>query len=275
MPWQLSSGVVEMADAVSEVAKAADRFSVSVGILPTVTRWQVELLLLELNENQSMVEILKSMEGVSLGIESIAATTATLPEDLQKEVAITLDQVEKMQDGLQATLDSARSTVEETRFALSTLNQGLDKADGTIGRIENTTRDLAKAGEAWVPTFEIFREVIEDLNGDPNKPPRNPDTLLKLMRTAEGLAVSAVELKAMFVEFRELIASPDLTAQLGEMDQTARGTVDYTNLQMQDLVDHATLRLMQVLAAILLAGLMYRFASPRLSRNRSKKKAEQ
>ena len=104
--------------------------------------------------------------------------------------------------------------------------------------------------------------------------------LLKIYGAATGRGccrsgASAVELKAMFVEFRELIASPELSAQLSEMDQTARGTVDHTNLQMQDLVDHATLRLMQVVAAILLAGLMYRFASPRLSRKRSKKKAEQ
>lgn len=272
MPWQLSEGVVEMADAVSEVAEAADRFSVSIGILPMVTRWQVELLLLELDENRSMVDIRKSMEGVSEGIQSIATSTDTLPQDLREELSITLDQVDDIQDGLQKTLDAARNTVEETRNALVELNHGIDKAQGTINDIGETTQYLAKAGEAWKPALEQFSKVVIQLDGDPNVPSKNPDTLLKLMRTAEGLAVSAVELKEMFREFREMVASPELSAQFDDFDKTARGTVDHTNLQMQDLVDHATLRLMQVVGVILLAGLFYRFVSPRISRQAAGKK---
>ena len=76
----------------------------------------------------------------------------------------------------------------------------------------------------------------------------------------------------MFREFREMIASPELAEQFSEIDRTARGTVDHTNLRAQDLVDHATLRAIQVVGVILLAGLIYRFASPRLSR---RKKDEQ
>ncbi len=274
MPWQLSEGVVEMADAVSEVAAAADRFSVSVGVLPMVTRWQVELLLLELDENKSMVDIRKSMTGVSEGIQAIARSTDTLPEDLRKEISITLDQVDEMQDGLRETLDTARDTVAETRNAIVELNHGIDKAQGTINDIGATTQYLAKAGEAWKPALEQFSLVVKQLDGDPTKPPRKPDTLIKLMRTAEGLAVSAVELKELFREFREIVASPELSARFDSIDQTARGTIDHTNLQMQDLVDHATLRLMQVIAASLLAGLVYRFVSPRLARRAPGKQAQ-
>jgi hypothetical protein len=275
MPWQLSEGVVEMADAVNEVAAAADRFSVSVGILPMVTRWQVEMLLLELDENQSMVDVRKSMAGVSEGIQAIARDTDALPQNLRAELSIALDQVAAMQDGLRETLTTARDAVQESRNALAEMNAWIDKAKGTIGEIGETTRYLEKAGQAWKPTLQEFSRLIIQLDGDPNVPPRDPDTLMKLMRTAEGLAVSAVELQSMFREVREMIASPELSSRFGDLDKTARGTVDYTNLQMQDLVDHATLRLLQVVGAILLAGLFYRFVSQRLSRPQPGKKGEQ
>ena len=274
MPWQLSEGVVEMADAVNEVADAADRFSLSVGILPMVTRWQVEMLLLELDENETLVDVRKSMAGVSDGIQAIARDTNTLPQDLREEISITLEQVDAMQGGLQKTLTTARDAVKESRDAVAEMNQWIDKAQATIGEIGATTQYLEKAGEAWKPTLQEFSKLVIQLEGDPNVPSKDPDTLLKLMRTAEGLAVSAVELQAMFREVREMIASPQLSTQIGEFDKTARGTVDHTNLQMQELVDHATLRLMQVVGAILLAGLVYRFVSPRISRPRSGGKVE-
>jgi hypothetical protein len=269
MPWQLSSGVVEMADAVDEVAKAADRFSAAVGAFPMTARWQTELLLLEINENRSMLEVLADIDRISRSLESVAATADTLPEDLRQEVGVTLTKVEEMQGGLQTTLTSARGTVEETRKALVELNSGIDRANTTIERIGATTADFERAGEVWKPTFEVFREVINDLDGDPNAPPREgPDTLMKLVRTAEGLHLSAVELKAMFIEFRDLVGSDDLMTGLTEMDQTARGTVDHTTVQMESLVDHATVRIIQIVLVVLCAGLLYRFAAPRLSRRK-------
>jgi hypothetical protein len=94
--------------------------------------------------------------------------------------------------------------------------------------------------------------VESDVPNYPNKDIEN------IAATANGLHASATELHAGLTELRALLGSGELPTTLDDVDATAQRAVDHTAARLEAVIDHATVRAIQLVVAVLACVVVYR-----------------
>jgi hypothetical protein len=111
-PFRALSGVSDTAQAVQNFNETAREFTAVVNQLPQLSRWQLELLLYDAEELDSVERALSAAESVARGAESISNTAATLPEEIGAEMAARLGEAQAALAQLDAALARAQALGE-------------------------------------------------------------------------------------------------------------------------------------------------------------------
>jgi hypothetical protein len=256
-----SLGIKDTAGSITEVAESIDAIGDVIQDFPQVTRWQTQLLLYDLDENDSVLATRRNFERISESVARFTEIADGMPARLQAEVSKTLDEIDTKQEGLRKTLEDAEAVAKEAGAAVRELRATVKDAEGTVASVERAAAGFARAGEAWEPAIAELGRITGPASTGPKEPGPDPN-IENLARAAESFGATAKELHAALVEVRGIL-------QGGEVDQVrrnAQGTIDHTTDRVRGLVDHVTWRAVQLVLAIAAVALLYRLATRRLPR---------
>lgn len=298
VPFRWLGGVDETAQAIKGFTIVAGRLTDVVHGLAADARLQTQLLLLEVEDLDTVKSALKSLETFSESSKRFADTAEKLPEKLRTGIAGTLDDIDERRDKLRSTIDETKALVE---------------------RIEATASKTAKAGDAWTGTAKAIKDMVvsfkqieeenevpADAAGNPmpgattvpvstalattgpvttapvqNKVPPNakeeeeespPFDINDYRRTAEALTVTAKELQKLAGDLEKLGKSDDLTQNVEKLSKQVQALLAQSSETAQGVTDHAAWRGVQIVALIFALLIVYRLVAGRyLTSNAAKK----
>ena len=210
-PFKAMGGVDRTASAIYSVRESADRFSDVVEEMPESVRWQLLLLLLEMEETEMVKTTLKSMSQFSESSARLVEVSESLPEDIRKELSILVEEIDEKQDNIQETLKQAQKTSEN-------IEQALDKAEKVAVSFETTFESINQTAAAWekaaTATEKALNEIVEikkpNENAKKDKPPFN---IHDYKDTANAVGTTVAEIRKLTADFRELIESEQMAEQ--------------------------------------------------------------
>ncbi|MHC4342436.1 MAG: hypothetical protein ACYSX0_19755, partial [Planctomycetota bacterium] len=144
-----SIGIQETAGSIEEVASAVDGIGTVVAELPILTRWNAELLLYDLNDHESVVDLRQSARTVSNSVEKAVEVAEELPAELQTQVSKTLDEIEAKQPELQKTLHETGNIVDNAKQTVTEVRGALKDANTTVESVDRIAANFAEAGKVW------------------------------------------------------------------------------------------------------------------------------
>lgn len=236
--------------AVREVTRArllAERGLFMAQRMPFLLRWHLEMLTTDLLREQSIGEILtqtadlsESADRISRALESFSETAVELPDRITAEREAILEAITLQEGSLRELADAASQTLAEGERMSTSLNITLTTFDALMARfgVGETRTDGQPAGS----NAEPFR-------------------VLDYAQTAERIEAAARQLTVLLQTLDQSLDSTnqaELSTQFGMAFAEARAGG-------REIVDHAFRRALLLIAAMLLAALLYRWVASRLN----------
>lgn len=257
--FSFGGGVKETAQAVEDVARVANHAVGAVEALPQTVRWETELFLFTLAEDETIQKLVKDADK---GAEAVARVADTV-EQLPQRVKETIRDVEAAQPEFRKTLAEGRGIVELAQATVDRASQNIDKLQETFPSVERTTANAKEAGQAWEGAFAQLNLLVHRPK-DPNEPPRPPAPpfdIKEAARTAEWATKAAGEVKETVIELRRIVEGQGLDERLAQVEGTTQSALDKTVARAEDLIDRVTWRAIIVIIVFFVALLGYRFAA--------------
>jgi hypothetical protein len=175
VPFRALSGVSDTAQAVRQFDETARKFTETVGQLPSLTRWQIELLLYDAEELETLDRALRAGEAFADGAERISAVAETLPAALGAEVAARL---------------------EEARAGFAELDRALARAEAIAGPLTHVADRLGDASADWKAVLAP-PDSVEASGGRPFDVREYEAAAIRVADASRDLRALATELRAL------------------------------------------------------------------------------
>jgi len=254
-PFRALEGVDRGAAAIDEFRITADQFSDVVEGLPESARWQLLLLLYDMEETDIAKSILDSTSKFAESSLRIAGSVEKLPEEFREQASLLIDQIDAKQSNIQVTLG---------------------QTEKTIVALEQTADSISEAARAFESTVNTTGQLITDLKSkSPKKDTSSTNNISDYRDTAQEITKAANEIKAMTMEISKLVESKAITGHIEDANNRVIGIVGQTAVQANNLCDHITLRIIQVLFAAFVLALIYRILTVRILRPKEQKQPMQ
>ena len=219
-PFRAMEGVDRTASAISQFSDTAERFSNVVAELPESSRWQLQLLLLDLEETDMTKSFLNSLSQLSESSARLEKSVDELPERLREQLTQFVEDVDKRQANVQQTLQQA----EKTSLAL---NNTLEKLDRTAGSFSVTAKDVTVAAQAWENAAKATGSAVEGFGKVQPAPQKEGSSfdIRDYRDTAEQASRAANDVKALLAETEGLLESGRYSSILNGLFLRAAGLV--------------------------------------------------
>lgn len=235
-PFRALSGVSDTAQAINRFSETGRYFADTVALLPQVTRWQLELVLHDLEDQETVRELVSRWGTMAESAEEFTAAADRLPKELREQASQLLRETGAEQEELRTTLAQLASTATQIGAAGGAWTGALEE----IRALQGTAGDAAGGGQAA------------------DAAPGRPFDIREYESTAQQIKEAAAELRQTIGALNGLIGSSETAATLGGLDDAlARG---------EGLVDTVAWRAVQVLLAFFMLLLLYRLAASALDR---------
>ncbi|HMQ15167.1 MAG TPA: hypothetical protein PKC49_04260 [Phycisphaerae bacterium] len=290
-PFRAFEGIDRGAAAIQGFTAVAARMTDTVNDLPESVRLQTELLLMELEELETVEATRRSFQKVADSSSRLAAAAETLPDELRKQLTLAADELEHRQAALGETLRQAQDVASRVREAL-------ERAESAAVAVRETAGQAAAAGDSWAGAARAVSELVASFRGGeaPSPPPgrepsgpssptstspagalrvdasagadacvdtgARPFDVQDYTAAAQALDRAALQIQDLARDIRELTASPELAKSLDDTEARARPLVDSSHASATALVDHLAWRGAQLIGllfvALLAQGLLLR-----------------
>jgi len=218
-PFRAIEGVDRTATAIHQFSNTAERFSNIVAEMPESTRWQLQLLLFDLEEADMTKSFLNSLAQVSQSSAKLEQSVQKLPEQLREQLTKFVEDVDKKQAALQQTLQQA----EKTSLAVS---DTLEKLDKTAGSIDVVVKDVNDTVQAWNTAAKTTGEVVQEFNKNkPSQKEASSFNITDYRDTAQQTSQAANNIKALLAEIDKLLESRRYSSMLNHLLLRAAGLV--------------------------------------------------
>jgi len=219
-PFRAIEGVDRTASAIHQFSNTAERFSDIVAELPESSRWQLQLLLFDLEEAGMTKSFLNSLMQVSESSARLEQSVQKLPEQLREQLTLFVEDIDKKQAGLQQTLQQA----EKTSLAL---NNTLEKLDQTAGSFNAVAKDITVTAQAWENAAKATGEVVEEFNKVKPSPQEEESSfdIRDYRDTAQQTSQAANDIKALLAEIDNLLQSRRYDSMLNGLLIRAAGLI--------------------------------------------------
>ncbi|MGB2866513.1 MAG: hypothetical protein WBC05_24495, partial [Sedimentisphaerales bacterium] len=218
-PFRAIEGVDRTASAIHQFSDTAERFSNIVAELPESSRWQLQLLLFDIEEANMTKSFLNSLAQVSESSARLEQSLGKLPEQLREQLTKFVEDIDNKQAGLQQTLQQA----EKTSLAVNNTLEKLDQATGSFGAV---VKDVNETIHAWETAAKTTGEVVQEFNK--NKPSQKEASFFNITDyrdTAEQTSQAANDIKALLAEIDDLLESRRYSSMLNHLLLRAAGLV--------------------------------------------------
>ena len=233
VPFRALSGVSDTAQAINKFSEIGRYFADTVAVLPEEMRWQLELVLHDLDDQETIRELLSRWGTMAESAEQFAAAADRLPKELREQAAQLLTETGAEQEELRTTL----------------------------AQLATAAAQIGAAGSAWAGTLEEIRALQGPdgaaVPGDQaaDAAPGRPFDIREYESTAQQIKEAAAELRQTIGALDGLLGS---SATVSGVDAAiARG---------EALVNLAAWRAVLVLLAFFVLLLTYRLVVSRLDR---------
>ncbi len=246
-PFKAMTGVDRTASAIYGLKGSADHMADVAEELPESVRWQLLLLLMEMEDTKVVKTFLESMSEFSQSSDRIADSTEKLPEQLREQLSILIEEIDAKQASLQTTLDKAEKTA-------ATVERSLAKADEVADSFGLTADSVNEAAVAWEQSAEATNLALKEFGKlkparkDPNS--KSSFNINDYRDTAETVTMAANELRTLTAEVREFVESDAVTKY---------------SLAVERCTDHLVWRIVQLLLLVFVLALVYKIVVRRHS----------
>lgn len=209
-PFRAIGGVDRTASAISRFTDTANRFSDILAELPESSRWELLMLLYELEETEMAKSLVSSTVKLSDSSERLAQSSEQLPKRIREELSILVDSIDTKQSNLQTTLMQAQKTAEGIQGVMDKVKEASAALDQSALQIKETAdawKEAARATGDAVKEAAIFRPA----EGSP------PSTfnIKDYQDTAQSITDAAKELRAVTADLAQLTKSDFLSKTTG------------------------------------------------------------
>jgi len=208
--------------------------------MPTLTRWETELLLLDLRRNPLIADLARDVDRTTSTLERLQQQSAELPTVIRKEITIALDEIDQKQSEIRETMQQAQDligestkAVEKTQAIAETVERTLGERPELFAALDETTESLTALARSLRPAVQEFRGMMEDMQaGEETRAAAAEEempmeeVLASVERTSKEFTASTQAIQASLVEVRSLLKSDDIDRRLGGAGATARDVVD-------------------------------------------------
>lgn len=204
-PLEALRGVDRTPLAIEKFSNTAARFSDVVEGFPEASKWQMQLLLYDLEETEMVKSLLESMSDFSDSSARFADTAEELPEKLSTLIS----ELDEKQANLQVTLEKAEKTS-------SAIEQTLVQADKAAISFQVVTNNINQVATAWekaaLATTEVLAgfEIITTPSKDKDADTKPDFSLIDFRETVEVVGQTVSEMGDLTDKVYELIASEQL-----------------------------------------------------------------
>ncbi len=245
VPFKAVGGVTHGVIGTQRLSDSADHFSDIVEGLPESARWQLLLLLYDMERMDTVKSALASMNQFAQSSSRFADSAEKLPEQLRQELSTLIQEIDDKQANLQAT-------VEKTEKTAAAIERALSKANDVAGSIEQTGNSVNQAAAAWEKaaiatndTLTEFKKLRTPRKDTETKPSFN---INDYRDTVETVSQTVSKMQELTVEVHKLIESEQLPEYISVPQKT-------TNL--------LAWRIAQLVTMIFLLALAYRLVTVR------------
>jgi hypothetical protein len=231
-PFRAIEGVDRTATAVNRFTDTANHFSDVIADLPESTRWQLLMLLYELEESEMAVSLVSSTDSLSDSAAKLAAFSDRLPERLREQTSLLLEEVDRKQANLQTTLQQAEKVSATVQAALETVKDASASIDVTAKSVKDTADAWGNAAKTTADVAKDIALLIPEQKESASEPIRIQD----IQQTMDKATAAATELRAATAEIKQLVSD------------------DFVSRTTAILV----WRILELVAAILAMGLIYK-----------------
>jgi len=280
-PFRAFEGIDRGAAAIQGFTAVAARMTDTVNDLPETIRLQSQLLLMEIEELESVQATVASLGEFARNSSRFTTAFEQLPQNLRREITLAAEDLERGQEGV-------RETLREAREVAARINEALGRVESAAACVEQTATQTAAAGEAWTGTFRSITEMVasfrapDDQRGaeplpvsrgpsSASSPPeeghRGPTGLVDAerrgfdvndyTRAAQALDRAALRLQDLTREIRQFVESNELETSLSQTEARARSIIELSHASASAVVDHLAWRGVQLIALIFVLLLGY------------------
>jgi hypothetical protein len=252
-PFRALEGVDKGAMAMHRFTDTAERITDIVELLPESMRWQMLLLLFEMEETDLVRNVLANMDTVSESSSRLADAADKLPEKFREQASLLIDEIDQKQANLQVTLDKAEkatATVERTVVQI-------DKAAETI---DQSAQSLTQTAEAWEGTIVATEQMVKAFSKDkpPKQEPSKPFDIQEYKATIEATTAAAEQLHSLVAEVHATIESDHLSQRIDDVNDKGIALVKQTAMEAQQLANILTWRLAGLIVLFFALAFAYR-----------------
>ncbi len=259
-PFRTFEGIDRGAEAIKGFTVVADRFTDIVDGFPEATRWQLEQVIYELEDRDLFRRFLASMEEFSTSTKQMAATAEHLPEQLREQTAKLIEEIDARQAQLQISL-------KHTEAAAAAIDKAMQRVNEAATTLDTTSHSVTETARAWESAAQTIGQTVREFRQEPGTAPATrPFDINDYRTTAEALTQTAVELRTLTTEIRELLAEEQITRQIDNVDARLKDTVDHTAEQARHLSNQLTWRGVLLLVVAFGLAVVYRAISNRMGK---------
>lgn len=258
-PWRAIEGVDRGAMAMHRFTDTTERMTDIIELLPESMRWQLLLLLFEMEETDLVRTVLKNMDAFSNSSSRLAESAEKLPERLRVQAALLVDEIDQKQANLQETLNRA----EKTATAVEKTVAQVDEAAQTI---DQSAQTLTQTAQAWQATIKATEQMAQAFSrdGPPPETPPKPFNIQEYQATMEAATETAQQLHTLATEIREIVESEQLGGRIADVNDKAIALVGKTATEAQKLVGCLTWRVGGLILLVFVSALAYRIIVDRV-----------
>jgi hypothetical protein len=192
-PFRAIEGVDRTASAVHRFTDTAERASDILSGLPESSRWQLQLLLYDLEEADMTKSFLASATQFSESSSRLSKSVDELPKQLSEQLSQFIKETDDKQENLRKTLEQA----EKTTVAIETT---LEKVDKTASALGNVARDITETGKAWESAAKATGDIAEKFSKRKDPSARaQPFNINDYKATAEQTSRAANDIEKLLV----------------------------------------------------------------------------
>ena len=218
-PFRALEGVDRTASAIHQFRDTAERFSDIVAELPESSRWQLQLLLYDLEETDMTKSFLNSLSQVAESSRRLEESVKKLPDNIREQLVQFVEEVDRKQSSLQNTLQQA----EKNTLAV---NASLDKLVNAAGALDATAVNITETAQAWENAARATGHVVEEFNKSKESPKEEASFNIKEYRdAAEQTSQAANDIKNLLAAAESFPGSPGYKSIVNQLSLRGAGLV--------------------------------------------------
>lgn len=225
-PFKAMEGVDRTATSIHEVHGSIDRFTDVTEGLPESARWQLLMLLLDIQETESVKNFSNNMSKISDSSVKFVDVAEKLPERIREQTSILAKEIDSKQANLQVTLEKAEKTAASLEQTFSQAGETLRIMNDTADSVNDAASNWKSAADATGQTIQL----IKDWSNGPRKDNAPP-----------AMTVS---------DYKDVIQEAAKTVN----------EIKSLTTEIVGLTDHITWRLIQLVFVIFVLAFVYKFA---------------